>query len=206
MSHPGRRCSPWGTLPAGALLCLACGRGAVAAPLDEAQLIASTAAPEVERQTVPRGEAATTTIKGLRATFLVHAPREQVIATLWEVERFQELFPDFRRVEVIGRGPNRVDARFFVEIPLATVTYELRRELDLERGHIRWREIGGDLRAVRGAWRVEPTAHPDLVHVTYESYVDAGRFVPDAFVRDLAIAKIGDVATRVRRAASGEVP
>lgn len=190
-------------LSAGALLFLTWGRALGAAPLDGALQIASTASPEVERQTAPRGEAATTTIKGLRARFLVHAPRERVLATLWEIERFQEIFPDFRHVEVIGRGPNRVDARFVVEIPLATVTYDLRRELDLEGGHIRWQEIGGDLRAVRGAWRVEPTAHPDLVRVTYESYVDVGRFVPEALVRDLAIAKIGEVATRVRHAASG---
>lgn len=197
-----RRPSVRGKRAAIAWLLLVWGRGGAAEPLDAALHSVSTAPPEVERQDAPRGESAKATIKGLKASFLVHAPRARVIATLWEVERFQEIFPDFRRVEVIERGPNSIDARFVVAIPLGTVTYDLRRELDLERGHIRWQEIGGDLRAVRGGWRVEPTAHHDLVLVTYESYVDVGRFVPDALVRDLAIAKLDEVATRVRRAAS----
>ncbi|MFZ9888161.1 MAG: type II toxin-antitoxin system RatA family toxin, partial [Myxococcota bacterium] len=188
------------------LLSLWWGQRGAAAELGPALQFSSTAPPEVIRQVAPRGEAATATIKGMRATFLVHATKERVLATLWDVERFQEIFPDFRRVEVIERGNNRVDARFFVDVPLATVTYDLRRELDLAEGQISWREIGGDLRAVRGGWRVEPTDHPDLVRVTYESFVDVGRFVPEALVRDLAIAKLEEVATRVRLAAAASAP
>lgn len=139
-------------------------------------------------------------IKGLRASFYVAAPRERVLQTLWDVDRFLEIFPDIQSLDVLARRKSGVDAKFTVDAVLAKVSYTLRRELDVEKGLISWHEIGGDLRAVRGSWRVEKTEIEGVTKVTYASFVDVGRFVPEAMVRDLAIGKVTEMAERVRAA------
>ncbi len=158
------------------------------------------AAPVVERAFSTVASEGKADIKGLRATFYVAAPKERVLETLWDVDRFLEIFPDIKSLDVLARRQNGVDAKFTVDAVLATVSYTLRRDLDEEKGTIRWREIGGDLEAVRGGWKVEKTEHLGVSRVTYSSFVDVGRFVPESMVRDLAIDKVNEVANRVRAA------
>jgi len=67
---------------------------------------ALAAAPTVEPLTAPDGT------RGLRAIFLVHAPPDVVLETLWDVRRFRQIFPDIEALEVVAEGPGFVDARF----------------------------------------------------------------------------------------------
>jgi len=85
---------------------------------------------------------------------------------------------------------------------LKEVRYTLRRTLDRSSRSITWREIGGDLRRVRGSWRVESGPEPGQSRVTYAAFVDVGRFVPTALVRDLAMRKVSEMAERIRRVAT----
>lgn len=158
------------------------------------------AKPVVERATSTKATEGLEGVKGLRATFYVAAPPERVLTTLWDVDRFLEIFPDIKSLDVLARRKGGVDAKFTVDAVLAEVSYTLRRELDEEKGRISWREIGGDLTAVRGSWLVEKTAQEGVSKVTYASFVDVGRFVPESMVRDLAIDKVEQVAERVRAA------
>lgn len=164
------------------------------------------AKPVVERATSTEASEGKADIKGLRASFYVAAPRDRVLQTLWDVDRFLEIFPDIESLEVLARRERGVDAKFTVNAVLARVSYTLRRELDEERGLISWREIGGDLAAVRGSWRVEPTAVEGVTKVSYASFVDIGRFVPEAMVRDLAMDKVAEMAERVRKASAQPKP
>lgn len=164
-----------------------------------------TAVPVVERAESRLATEGKQGVKGLRATFYVAAPRERVLATLWDVDRFLEIFPDIKKLDVLEKRQDSVDVKFTVDAVLATVSYTLRRDLDRERGSIRWREIGGDLTAARGSWTVTTTAHPDVSRVVYTSFVDVGRFVPESMVRDLAMDKVSEMAGRVR-AACAKVP
>lgn len=137
-------------------------------------------------------------VKGLSATFRVDAPPDHVLAVLWDVDRFRAIFPDIKRLEVLARTERSVDARFFVDATLAEVSYTLRRTVDPTKRRIEWRSVAGDVKSIYGSWDVAPDGAGSIV--TYTSFVDVGRFVPTALVRDLALGKVEQMAARVRRA------
>ena len=140
-------------------------------------------------------------VKGLRATFRVAAPPDVVLSTLWDVHRFRSIFPDIKSLDVVGERTDEVDAKFTVDAVLSTVTYILRRDVDRQARVVAWKNIGGDLKLVRGAWSVSPVAGDDAVsEVVYTSFVDVGTFVPTGMVRDIAMSKVEQMAMRVRTA------
>ena len=143
-------------------------------------------------------------VKGLRGTFRVNAPADMVLQTLWDVARFRSIFPDIKSLEVLRSSEFDVDAKFTVDAVLATVTYSLRRHLDRTARTIVWKNIGGDLKIVRGGWTVVPVDATSC-DVIYTSFVDVGTFVPTGMVRDIAMGKVKEMATRVR-AASASAP
>lgn len=155
---------------------------------------ALTAMPAVEPLTAPDDT------KGLRATFLVNAPADVVLETLWDLKGFSEIFPDIQKLEVLAAGPATVDARFTVDAVLAKVRYTLRRDLDRSARRVQWRSIDGDLKSIRGSWQVEATAEPGVSRVSYTSFVDVGYAVPTGMVRDTALKKVDQMAVRVRAA------
>lgn len=140
-------------------------------------------------------------IRGLRAQFVVPAPPDVVLRTLWDVEKFPEMFPDIEEMHVRARADTRIDVEFFVDAVVKKAHYTLRRDLEREARTIRWREVGeGDVKTIRGAWMVRETEDPQHALVVYDSFVDVGVFVPTALVRDLALEKVAELATRVRSA------
>lgn len=139
-------------------------------------------------------------IRGAKATFVVKGDRDAVLATLWDVEAFPEIFPDIDSMKVLHKAKHRIDVRFEVDAVVTKAAYTLRRQLDEEKGVIRWREVGeGDVKHIRGSWSVEPLGE-GYSRVVYASYVDVGYFVPTSAVRDVAIKKIDELAERVRGA------
>lgn len=152
------------------------------------------AAPAVEQLSAPDDT------KGLRAVFLVAAPPDVVLETLWDVRRFRQIFPDIEKLEVLAERPGSVDARFTVDAVLAKVHYTLRRDVDRAARRVEWRSIGGDIKAIRGSWQVQPTANPMVSQLTYTSFVDVGYAVPSGLVRDTALKKVDQMAERVRSA------
>ncbi len=138
-------------------------------------------------------------VNGLRATFDVSAPPDVVLETLWDVSRFRSIFPDIHSLDVLARRDAEVDARFTVDAVLATVSYTLRRHVDREHRVVSWKNIGGDLKTVRGSWTVRPDGKGGSA-VAYESFVDVGTFVPTGLVRDIAMKKVNEMAGRVRAA------
>jgi ribosome-associated toxin RatA of RatAB toxin-antitoxin module len=139
-------------------------------------------------------------IQGLTASFVVDAAPDLVIATLWDVKQFPKIFPDIEKMDVVEEATNRIDVDFQVDAVLAKVRYTLRRKYDPKRRTVRWHEIGGDLKRVRGAWKVAPVKEPGRSLVTYESFVEVGGLVPTGLYRDLAMGKVKEMAGRVRKA------
>jgi ribosome-associated toxin RatA of RatAB toxin-antitoxin module len=149
-------------------------------------------------------------VKGLRARFRVKAPADVVLQTLWDVHRFREIFPDIHALDVLAESSDdahaHVDARFTVDAVLATVHYTLRRELDRASRSVQWKNIDGDLKYVRGSWTVAPVdGDAGQCDVVYTSFVDVGTFVPTGMVRDIAMSKLEQMATRVRAATRSAV-
>jgi carbon monoxide dehydrogenase subunit G len=139
--------------------------------------------------------------KGLEAVFQVSVPPDALLDVLWSPDNFGLLFPDLKETRVIGGEGDSLDVRYRADVVIREITYVLRRTRDREARTITWREIGGDLRRVRGGWRVEPLGDGRTSLVTYRAFVAVAVFVPSAVVRDGAKRKLGDMIARVRKVA-----
>lgn len=154
-----------------------------------------TAAPVIEPLT---GEGDT---PGVRCTFDVDAPPAAVLELLWDVSRFQKVFPDIKELHIEGTPtPTSIDVRFVVDAVVASRTYTLRRQLDRDHGDIRWRNIAGDLPVVVGRWHVAAGAEGKSL-VSYESYVDVGVPGVSTIYRNIVLSKLQQMVQRVRTAA-----
>ena len=178
----------------------------VAAPRSEGTPELASAKPTLVRERSTAASEGIDGIQGLRATFHVAAAPDRVLAVLWDVRRFPDMFPDIKHMRVLSRGETEIDVEFRVDAVIAEVTYTLRRTLDKERRSIRWHEIAGDLEHVRGSWLVENTADPNLSRVTYASFVSVNAFVPESVYRNIAEGKVEELAGRLRRAVEESAP
>lgn len=140
--------------------------------------------------------------KGLEAVFEVEVPPDPLLGVLWAPAHFRRLFPDIEDARVIKDEGELLEVAYRIDAVVRRVSYVLERRLDREARTILWREIGGDLRRVRGGWRIEGIPGALASRVTYEAFVDVGRFVPTALVRDAARRKLGEMVQRVRRVAA----
>jgi carbon monoxide dehydrogenase subunit G len=139
--------------------------------------------------------------KGLEAVFQVEVPPDALLEVLWSPANFGRLFPDLKEVRVIGGEGVTLDVSYRVDLIVREVGYVLRRTLDRGARTIVWREIGGDLRRVRGGWRIEPVEDGRASRVTYRAFIAVAMFVPTGLVRDGAKKKLGEMVARVRSVA-----
>jgi len=139
--------------------------------------------------------------KGLEAIFQVDVPPDALLEVLWAPTNFGRLFPDIKEARVVAGAGATLDIAYRADAGIRMVSYVLRRVLDREARSITWREIGGDLRRVRGGWYLEPADGGRASRVTYRAFVDVVRFVPTALVRDAAKRKLGEMVARVRKVA-----
>ncbi len=142
--------------------------------------------------------------KGVDVSFYVLVPPDPLLGILWNPKYLQRLFPDIRQISVLADHGTSLELSYRVDAVLKEVGYVLRRTRDDSTRTISWREIAGDLRRVRGHWRVTPSGLEAMSLVHYATFVDVGRFVPTALVRNLAMRKIDEMVTRVRRV-TGEI-
>ena len=139
--------------------------------------------------------------KGLEAVFQVDVPPGPLLDVLWSPANLLRLFPDIKDARVVREDGARIEVAYRIDAVVRTVSYVLSRTLDREQRTIAWREIGGDLRRVRGGWRIEPYDHPGASRVTYHAFVDVGFLVPTRLVREAAKRKLGEMVARVQRVA-----
>jgi hypothetical protein len=141
--------------------------------------------------------------KGLESVFDVEVSPAILLELLWGGPGYLRMFPDVKAMTVIaGEGTTTLDVAYRVDAGLRDVRYVLRRTLDREACTITWRELGGDLRRIRGGWALARGARPGCTRVTYTAFVDVGKLVPTALVRETAKRRLGDMIERVRRVAT----
>jgi len=141
--------------------------------------------------------------KGLEILFVVGAPPDDVLELLWDHRNYGRLYPEVKAVAVIRELADEIDLEFQVDAVIKKVRYVLRRNVDRDKREIVWRELSGDLKRVRGLWKISASADASVSEVTYRAFVDIGRFVPTSLVRDLALRKAAEMVARVRRVATG---
>lgn len=139
--------------------------------------------------------------RGIEAVFHINVGAEPMLEVLWDTDSYGEMFPDVKSYRVLEQSGDRVDVEMTVDAVLKQVRYVLRRSLDRDNLTITWREIGGELKRVRGGWWVRRTDRDDVSELTYRAFVAVNRFVPTRLVAATATRKLDEMAERVRRVA-----
>lgn len=91
----------------------------------------------------------------IRREALVARAPERLFALVNAVERYPELFPWCRAVEVLERQPDMVAARLHVRASGVEFSFATRNTLDPPR-HMRMTMIEGPLRSLDGDWHFHP--------------------------------------------------
>lgn len=91
----------------------------------------------------------------IRREALVARPPERLFALVDEVERYPDMFPWCRSVDVLERQPGMVAARLHVRASGVEFSFATRNALDPPR-HMRMTMIEGPLRSLEGDWRFHP--------------------------------------------------
>ena len=143
-------------------------------------------------------------IHGLRATFHLQAPRQDIWALLTDYDRFKETFKGIRRIEIINQDERGARVRYTIKAWILTFDYTLQRDYVRPYELITWRRTGGDFRVISGAWMILPGPREDLHEIVYESYVDVGFLIPTKLVRNRAAQELEKTVVRIRdRLATG---
>jgi ribosome-associated toxin RatA of RatAB toxin-antitoxin module len=140
--------------------------------------------------------------KGLEAVFEVAVPPDALLEILWVPANFPRLFPEIREARVIRAEGDWIEIAYRIDAVLKEVHYTTRRTIDRASRTITWREISGDLRRVRGGWHLQDGATAGTSRATYRAFVDPGRFIPTALVREAAKRKLDEMVRRVRSVAA----
>lgn len=140
-------------------------------------------------------------VKGLRATFTVDHPRNEVFALLNDLDQFTRIFPNVKSLKVLKTHGNTQDVLYKVDAVLSEAEYTLRRtHQEGEKADvITWNRLSGSAKIIRGSWTLYDLPR-QRTKVVYQSYVDVSAVIPTSVVRDIAIGKTEEMIERIRKA------
>jgi ribosome-associated toxin RatA of RatAB toxin-antitoxin module len=137
-------------------------------------------------------------VPGLRASFVVAAPRERIWAVLLDYASFPKIFPDIRNIRVLTHDQQGAQVEYWVHAVVSKLHYVLYRHYDEPGRRLTWTRVAGDLKRMEGSWEICDTPRSDVHMLIYESYIDIGGIVPKALVRMEAMRKAREMGQRLR--------
>jgi len=137
-------------------------------------------------------------LPGLRASFVIVAPRERIWAVLLDYANFLKIFPDIHAMRVLTQDQQGAQVEYWVNAVVSQYHYVLYRRYDEPGRRLTWTRVSGDLKRMEGSWEIRDTPRSDVQMLIYESYIDIGGVVPKALVRMEAMRKAHDMGKRLR--------
>jgi ribosome-associated toxin RatA of RatAB toxin-antitoxin module len=123
--------------------------------------------------------------KGMvEATILIDAPAESIWQIMVNCHEIPAFVPGVKACQVLAAGENweiiRHEVKWIWFLPRLSyvfrAVYQHNRQIDFD-------EIEGDLREMKGSWRLTPLNETGQTIVRYSVYLDPGFFVPQWVVR-----------------------
>lgn len=122
----------------------------------------------------------------VEATILIDAPAERIWRVMIDCSEIPTFIPGLEACEVLDSGENwdiiRHDVKWIWFFPRLSYVfracYQPHRQISFTR-------ISGDLREMRGSWRLTPTEKSSRTLVRYQVYLDPGLLVPQWLVRSV---------------------
>ena len=125
-------------------------------------------------------------IAGLRLSFLVAAPREEIWRTLLQYDKYTSIFPNVRHFTLVHGDDQGAKVRISIRVAGLDFEYILYRHYEKPGYRLTWRRLEGDLRRIEGRWEIYPTDNRIRQLVVHESFVDVALLIPSEVVRSLA--------------------
>jgi hypothetical protein len=137
-------------------------------------------------------------IPGVRAMFVVTAPRERIWGTLLDYDNFTKIFKGIDKIRLLESTPAGAQIEFWVDAVFKKYHYIVARRYD-EPGHrLTWTRLTGDLKRLEGSWEIRDTPQPGIYLLVYESYIELTGGPPAAVLRWMALERTRDMAERLR--------
>lgn len=138
----------------------------------------------------------------VEAMVLILAPPETLWPIMTDCAEAPTFVPGLKDCEVLDSGQNwdiiRHDVKWIWFLPkfsyVFRAEYNKYKQIDFER-------IRGDLREMKGAWRLVPINHGGQTVLRYEVYIDPGLFVPKWLVRQSLKKNLPALLAALRRQA-----
>ena len=138
--------------------------------------------------------------KGMvEATILIDAPAESIWQIMVNCDEIPTFVPGLKACRVLAAGENweiiRHEVKWIWFLPRLSYVfraiYQHNRQIDFVK-------IEGDLREMKGTWRLTPLNETGQTIVRYSVYLDPGFFVPQFIVRQSLKADLPAVLTALR--------
>lgn len=137
-------------------------------------------------------------LPGLRAQFLVTAPRARIWAALIDYNNFPRFFTGIEQLRVLRQGTDSSDIEITVDAILKRFRFTLRRDYVVPEHRLTWRRLSGDLDRLEGYWEIRDSPWPGQQRIIYVSFVKVSDIVPTRLIRLLAIRKARQMLGRFR--------
>ena len=137
-------------------------------------------------------------VPGVRAVFVIEAPREKIWATLLDYDNFPKFFDGIDEMKVLHSDEKGARVEFWVDAVLKKLHYVLSRDYVTLGYELTWKRISGDLKDIQGSWKIEDTEDPERKLLIYDSYVDLGVPIVTWAIRIGAKKKAKEMAYRLR--------
>jgi ribosome-associated toxin RatA of RatAB toxin-antitoxin module len=138
------------------------------------------------------------------ASLMIEAPPSVVWAVMVDCENAPRYVPNLRSCTVESRAPDGAsDVRYhriawlagFPPVNIRFVsTYKMNREIRFER-------LSGDITAMSGVWRMEPSQNGRATNLSYEAHLVPSRLLPAGLVRSALKRDTPKILEAVRREA-----
>lgn len=143
-------------------------------------------------------------VKGLRATFQLHASRAAIWDLLTDYDRFTETFKRIHSLEVLNEDDRGARVHFNIKVLFLSFDYTLQRDYERPLERLTWHRTAGDFRQITGSWEILQGPEEGIHIVIFESFVDVGYLIPTAMVRRRAAKELEATVTQIRtRLANG---
>jgi ribosome-associated toxin RatA of RatAB toxin-antitoxin module len=135
----------------------------------------------------------------VEATILIDAPAERIWQVMLDCHEIPTFVPGVTDCQVLESGENweiiRHQVKWIWLFP--ELSYVFRAQY-LPRRQIDFTRIAGDIRDMRGRWRLIPIRGGSQTLVRYRVYLDPGFLVPQWLVRHALKSDLPDVLTALR--------
>ena len=170
-------------------------------------LVGAAELSDEERAKLQQGEAVVRTLeiegnRRVEAFILIDAPVEEIWRVMLDCAAAPEFVPNMRRCEVFDTAEDESWQIIEHEVKYGWIAprtvYRFRAEYEAGR-HIHFERISGDLRHLKGDWRLQPASQEGAsILVSYSVFIDPGILVPGFMVRRALRRDVPDVLHALR--------